>query len=207
MTEKSRRFGRKPAHRLAMFKNMVTSLFISERILTTLERAKELRRMAERLITLGKRGDLSARRLAARRLHTTGRKVAGRMVHEETALRKLFDTLGPRFEKRPGGYTRIIRTGFRRGDGAAMAFLEILPEEKKTSTKKSGGKGAAKTGKPRKRSTAAKAGDAKKKAAPAKSGAKKGAAKKSTAKSAAKKSASKKSTTGKKTSRAKKSED
>ncbi len=191
---KSRRFGLKPAHRVAMFKNMVTSLFLSERILITLERAKELRRLAEKLITLGKRGDLAARRLAARRLCVTGHKVGGRMVYEETALRKLFDALGPRFEKRPGGYTRIIRTGHRRGDGATMAFLEILPEEKKAGGKK--GKGA------QKRSSSGKSGDAKKKAAP-----KKAAPKKATPKKAAPKKAASKKTGGKKAPRAKKSEE
>jgi large subunit ribosomal protein L17 len=199
----SRRFGLKPAHRIAMFKNMVTSLFISERILTTVERAKELRRLAERLITLGKRGDLAARRLAASRLNVTGRKVGGRMLYEERALRKLFDALGPRFEKRSGGYTRIIRTGYRRGDGAAMAFLELLPEEKKTAPKKGAkkGKGA------QKRSSTAKSGDAKKKAAPKKAASKKTAATKATpAKAASRKTASKKAG-GKKAPKAKKSEE
>ncbi|HUU02590.1 MAG TPA: 50S ribosomal protein L17 [Myxococcota bacterium] len=195
----SRRFGLKPAHRLAMFKNMVTSLFLSERILITLERAKELRRLAEKLITLGKRGDLAARRLAARRLCVTGRKVGGRMVYEETALRKLFDALGPRFEKRPGGYTRIIRTGQRRGDGAAMAFLEILPEEKKAGGKKvKGGQ---------KRSSADKSGDAKKKAAPKKAASKKAAPKKAAPRKAAPKKTAAKKTGGKKAPRAKKSEE
>ena len=134
----SRRFGRTTAHRLAMFRNMVTSLFVHDRILTTLEKAKELRGVAERLITLGKRGDLSARRLAASRLNTTGQKINNRKVQVEEALRKLFDEIAPRFSDRPGGYTRIIRTGSRHGDNAQMAFLELLPEEKKPSQKRRG---------------------------------------------------------------------
>ena len=134
---KSRRFGRTTAHRKAMFNNMVTSLFIHDRILTTLEKAKELRRIAERLITLGKRGDLHARRLAARRLKTTGEIVDKKKVQRELALERLFDTIAPRFKDRPGGYTRIIRTGRRMGDNARMAFIELLPEEKKTTRRSS----------------------------------------------------------------------
>jgi len=139
----SRRFGRNTPHRRAMFDNMVTSLFLHERILTTLDRAKELRRVAERLITLGKRGDLHARRLAARRLQTTGQKVEKVKVNKEEALRRLFEEIAPRFQDRPGGYTRIIRTGHRLGDNAKMAFIELLPEEKK-ATRKGGKKKTAK---------------------------------------------------------------
>ncbi len=142
---KSRRFGRTTAHRKAMFNNMVTSLFIHDRILTTLEKAKELRRIAERLITLGKKGDLHSRRLAARRLRTTGEFVDNRKVQRELALEKLFDTIAPRFKDRQGGYTRIIKTGHRMGDNAKMAFIEILPEEKKPSRKSSRKKTAKKT--------------------------------------------------------------
>jgi large subunit ribosomal protein L17 len=175
--KKSRRFGRSPTHRKAMFSNMVTSLFLHERLLTTLEKAKELRRLAEKLITLGKRGTLAARRTAAKRLQTTGRKEGKQFINEEKALRNLFETIAPRYADRPGGYTRIIRTGHRHGDNAAMAFIELLPEERKTPTKaKKGKKGGAK--KP------AKAGA---KAKPAK----KAAAKKAPAKKPAKKSAKK----------------
>ncbi len=176
--KKSRRFGRSPHHRRAMFNNMVTSLFLHERILTTLERAKELRRVAERLVTLGKRGDLAARRLAARRLQTQGRKEGRRRISEETALRRLFDTIAPRFADRPGGYTRIIRTGRRPGDNAPMAFIELLPEERKTAPKgKKGKKGPAKKGaKP-----AAKAKPAKKKAPAKKTAARKTAKSKKSA--------------------------
>jgi large subunit ribosomal protein L17 len=127
-----------------MFRNLVTSLFLKERILTTLPKAKELRRVAEKLITLGKRGDLAARRLAASRLRTTGKKVEERVVNEPEALRKLFDELGPRFKDRPGGYTRIIKTGNRTGDCAPMAFIELLPDEKKAAAKGEKGEGKAK---------------------------------------------------------------
>jgi large subunit ribosomal protein L17 len=111
-----------------MFANMVTSLFLHERILTTLAKAKELRRHAERLITMGKRGDLAARRMAAGTLKTTGRKVHGRKICEDKALGKLFGELGLRFANRRGGYTRIIRVQNRRGDNAPMAFVELLPK-------------------------------------------------------------------------------
>ena len=95
-------------------RNMVTSLFRHERIETTTAKAKELRPFAERLITLGKRGDLHARRLA-------GRQIADRQV-----LGKLFDDIGPRFTERPGGYTRILKLGNRRGDAAEMALIELV---------------------------------------------------------------------------------
>ena len=173
--KKSRRFGRSPSHRRAMFNNMVTSLFLHERILTTLDKAKELRRLAEKLVTLGKRGDLSARRLAAKRLQTQGHREGKRTISEETALRRLFETIAPRFADRPGGYTRIIRTGRRLGDNASMAFIELLPEERKAAPKdKKGKKTAKKGGKP-----SAKAKPAKKKA-PAKKTSPKKPAKKST---------------------------
>lgn len=141
---KSRRFKRKPAHRKAMFVNLATSLFVHERILTTVERAKELRRVAEKLITLGKRGDLAARRLAASRLKNESHRVGQRVVFQDVALKKLFDTIAPRFKDRPGGYTRIIRTGQRLGDNAAMALIELLPDEKAKATE-AGKKDAKKT--------------------------------------------------------------
>ena len=95
-------------------RNMATSLLRHERIETTTAKAKELRPFAERLITLGKRGDLHARRLA-------GRSIADRQV-----LGKLFDDIGPRFAERPGGYTRILKLGNRRGDAAEMALIELV---------------------------------------------------------------------------------
>ena len=127
--KKSRRFGRSPHHRKAMFNNMVTSLFLHERLLTTLEKAKELRRLAEKLITLGKRGTLAARRTAAKRLQTTGRKEGKEFFNEEKALRALFETIAPRFADRPGGYTRITKLGPRKGDGAEMAVIELVDYE------------------------------------------------------------------------------
>ena len=108
--------GRNTAHRRSLFRNLVTSLVLEERIETTVAKAKAARSIAERLITLGKRGTLSARRLAARDLTTPA------------ALRRLFE-LAKRYESRPGGYTRIIRTGFRVGDGAETAVLELVGTE------------------------------------------------------------------------------
>jgi large subunit ribosomal protein L17 len=95
-------------------RNMATSLFLHERIETTTAKAKELRPFAERLITLGKRGDLHARRLA------------GRLIADRQVLGKLFDDIGPRFTERPGGYTRILKLGNRRGDAAEMALIELV---------------------------------------------------------------------------------
>lgn len=111
---KGRSLGRTASHREALLRNMATSLIQHERINTTTEKAKELRPFVERLITLGKRGDLHARRMAARK------------VADRDALVKLFDTIGPRFSERPGGYTRILKTGHRRGDGAEMALIELV---------------------------------------------------------------------------------
>ena len=114
--KKGRKLNRTAAHRKAVLRNMATSLFRHERIETTTAKAKELRPFAERLITLAKRGDLHARRLAAR-------KIADREV-----LGKLFDDLGPRFAERPGGYTRILKLGPRRGDAAEMALIELVEQ-------------------------------------------------------------------------------
>jgi large subunit ribosomal protein L17 len=150
-----------------MFNNMVTSLFLHERILTTVDKAKELRRLAEKLVTLGKRGDLAARRLAARRLQTQGHREGKRTISEETALRRLFETIAPRFTDRPGGYTRIIRTGRRLGDNASMAFIELLPEERKAAPKGKKGKKTAESAAKAKPKTAKKKAPAKK-AAPKK---------------------------------------
>ncbi|MCL8206539.1 MAG: 50S ribosomal protein L17 [Actinomycetia bacterium] len=109
-----RKLGRPADQRRAMLRNLVTSLFRYERITTTETRAKEARVAAERLVTLAKQGDLHARRLAAAYLL------------DEEVLRKLFDTIGPRYADRQGGYTRIVRTGPRRGDAAPMAILELV---------------------------------------------------------------------------------
>jgi len=112
--KKGRGLSRSPSHRRAMLRNMATSLFRHERITTTTARAKELRPYAERLITLARRGDLHARRLAARR------------IADREILGKLFDDIGPRYAERPGGYTRILKLGNRQGDAADMALIELV---------------------------------------------------------------------------------
>ena len=112
--KKGRNLSRSPSHRRALLRNMATSLFRHERITTTTARAKELRPYAERLITLARRGDLHARRLA-------GRRIADREI-----LGKLFDEIGPRYSERPGGYTRILKLGSRQGDAADMALIELV---------------------------------------------------------------------------------
>ena len=111
---KGRKLNRTAAHRRALMRNMATSLFRHGRIETTTAKAKELRPYAERLITLAKRGDLHARRLVAR-------KIADRQV-----LGALFDDIAPRFSDRPGGYTRILKLGARKGDAADMSLIELV---------------------------------------------------------------------------------
>ena len=112
-----KKLGRKTPHRISMFRNMVTSLLEHERIRTTLPRAKSIRPLAERMITLGKRETLHARRQALS------------FIRDPSVVAKLFSTLAPRFADRSGGYTRIIRLGFRDGDGAQMALLELIGSE------------------------------------------------------------------------------
>ncbi len=119
-----RSLNRTASHRKAMLSNMVTSLFESERIRTSAAKAKEARRIAERMITFAKRGDLSARRHVAR------------MVKDPGVLRKLFEEIGPRFADREGGYTRILRLGKRGGDSTDMAMLELLSAGEKKRGKK-----------------------------------------------------------------------
>ncbi len=128
-----RKLGRVTSHRTALLRNLATALFERERIRTTLAKAKELRPYAEKLITLAKR---DADRLHARRLVL-------RDIHDETVVKKLFDSLGARFAARAGGYTRILRLGPRKGDGAEMAILELLGSEytPKDKTEKSAAKG------------------------------------------------------------------
>jgi large subunit ribosomal protein L17 len=125
-----RKLGRTTPHRLALLRNLATALFEQERIRTTLMKAKELRPYAERLITLAKREDdrLHARRLVLRDIQDPG------------IVKKLFDNLGARYATRPGGYTRILRLGPRRGDGAEMAILELLGSEFKPKAKDEKGK-------------------------------------------------------------------
>jgi large subunit ribosomal protein L17 len=112
-----RKLGRNATHRLALMRNLARALFAHERIITTVEKAKEARRFVEKLITLGKQGDLHARRLALARLP------------DREAVDKLFNDIAPRFHDRPGGYTRVIKRHERRlGDGGQTAFLELLKE-------------------------------------------------------------------------------
>src|SRR5882672_8623292 len=112
------KLGRNTAHRRSLLRNLVTSLIIEERIETTIPKAKAMRPHVEKMITLGKRGDLAARRRAGSYLMTSA------------AVDKLFDTIGPRFGDRNGGYLRIIRSGWQKGDGADNAFVELLGSEK-----------------------------------------------------------------------------
>ena len=119
-----RKLGRITPHRTALLRNLATALFERERIRTTLVKAKELRPYAEKLITLAKRDD---------RLHA--RRLVLRDIHDETIVKKLFDNLGARFAARAGGYTRILRLGPRKGDGAEMAILELLGSEYKPKDK------------------------------------------------------------------------
>jgi large subunit ribosomal protein L17 len=121
-----RQLSRNSAHRWALMRNMITALLREEKIRTTDPKAKELRRWADRVITLGKRGSLHARRQALG------------IVQDKAVVRKLFDTIAPRFKDRPGGYTRIIKLGIRRGDAAQMSLIELVGAE--------GEKGARKTG-------------------------------------------------------------
>lgn len=118
------KLGRNPAHRRATLRNLVTNLIDKERIETTLLRAKAARPLAERMISLGKRDSLHARRQAAAFLMTPG------------ATKKLFNDLAPRFADRPGGYTRIVRSGWRIGDGAELAIIEFIGSELKKKEKK-----------------------------------------------------------------------
>jgi large subunit ribosomal protein L17 len=109
-----RKLGRTTAHRRSLFRNQLSSLFTHERITTTLHKAKELRPLAEKMVTLGKRGGLHARRLAVK------------SVPDKSAVKRLFDEIAPRFATRLGGYTRIMKLGRRPGDGAEMAILEFI---------------------------------------------------------------------------------
>lgn len=111
---KGREFSRTSSHKNAMMRNLATALFRHGRIETTTAKAKELRPYAERLITLAKRGDLHARRLA------------GTKIQDRAVLGSLFDEIGPRYAQRPGGYTRILKVGNRKGDAAEMALIELV---------------------------------------------------------------------------------
>jgi len=113
-----RKLNRTATHRSALFASLAVALIKHEQIATTLPKAKELRRVADRLITLAKRGDLHARRLAFSR------------IRDEAMVAKLFDTLGPRYADRPGGYTRVMKAGFRYGDSAPMAVIELVDRDR-----------------------------------------------------------------------------
>jgi len=112
-----RKLNRTSSHRKALFKNMAQALIKHEQIKTTLPKAKELRPVVEKLITLGKKGDLGSRRVAFARLR------------DDAAVKKLFDTLAPRYADRNGGYTRVLKAGFRYGDTAPMAVIELVDRD------------------------------------------------------------------------------
>jgi large subunit ribosomal protein L17 len=114
---RGRRFNRTVAHRKAMFSNLSAALITHEQIVTTLQKAKDLRPVVEKLVTLGKRGDLHARRLAIAQMR------------DVDAAKKLFDVLGPRYKSRNGGYLRIMKAGFRHGDNAAVAVIEFVDRD------------------------------------------------------------------------------
>ncbi len=112
-----RKLNRTASHRKAMFANMAASLLRHEQIVTTLPKAKDLRPVVDKLITLGKRGDLHARRQAIAQ------------IRDEEVVSKLFETLGPRYKDRNGGYTRVLKAGFRHGDNAAVAVIELVDRD------------------------------------------------------------------------------
>ena len=122
-----RKLNRTHEHRKAMFANMVCSIIEHEQIKTTMPKAKEVKRIIDKIISLGKRGDLHARR------------IAGSRIKQEQAVKKLFEVLGPRYKERSGGYSRVIRAGFRYGDMAPMAIIELVdrdPDAKGASDRK-----------------------------------------------------------------------
>jgi large subunit ribosomal protein L17 len=114
---KGRRFARSVSHRKAMFANLAVSLIEHEQIVTTLEKAKDLRPIVEKLVTLGKRGDLHARRQVIAQ------------IGNEQVVKRLFDTVAPRYAQRNGGYLRIMKAGFRKGDNAALAVIEFVDRD------------------------------------------------------------------------------
>jgi large subunit ribosomal protein L17 len=121
-----RKLGRTSSHRTALFANMAASLIKHEQIVTTLPKAKELRPFVEKLVTLAKRGDLHARRIAISR------------VRDNDQVGKLFATLGPRYQGRPGGYIRVLKAGFRYGDNAPLAVIEFVDRDENEKGKDSG---------------------------------------------------------------------
>jgi large subunit ribosomal protein L17 len=122
--DKVKKLGRTAQHRLSLMRNLVTALFEHERIKTTLAKAKESRRFADRMVTFALKNNVAARR------------EVGRFIQDKTVLKKLFDVIGPRFVGRPGGFTRVLRLGPREGDGAEMALLELVVREERHHEKK-----------------------------------------------------------------------
>jgi large subunit ribosomal protein L17 len=148
-----RKFNRSPSHRRALLRNLVTSLLRHERIQTTDPKAKELRRWADRMIGLGKEGTLHARRQALA------------VIQDEAVVHKLFDTLASRFKNRPGGYSRVIKIGWRQGDRAPLSLVELLPAD--AAAKGEGASGQKKSRRrSRKEAAAGKDAAAKKEASP-----------------------------------------
>jgi large subunit ribosomal protein L17 len=139
-----RQLSRNSAHRWALMRNLVTALLREEKIRTTDPKAKELRRWADRVITLGKQGSLHARRQVLS------------IVQDKAVVRKLFDSIAPRFKERPGGYTRLIKVGLRRGDAAPMALIELVG----LADEQQGGAGGAKKRRRRRRQASKKEGTA-----------------------------------------------
>src|SRR6201996_5749557 len=123
-----RKLGRTASHRKAMFINMAAALIKHEQITTTLPKAKELRPVVEKLVTLSRRG--------AKNLHARRQLIA--QVGDETQVQKLFDVIGPRYAKRPGGYTRVLKAGFRHGDNAEMAVIEFVDRDVEAKGQDSG---------------------------------------------------------------------
>ncbi len=124
-----RKLGRASAHRKAMLRNLTTDFIINEKIVTTEARAKEVRSTVEKMITLGKRGDLHARRQAASFIYNETADITEKednVFISKSALQKLFSDIAPRYKDRQGGYTRILKTAPRRGDGAPMVILELV---------------------------------------------------------------------------------
>ena len=129
-----RRFSRESGHRQAMFSNMAASLIKHEQIVTTLAKAKDLCRVMDKYITLAKKGDLHSRRIAAARMRN------------EDMVKKLFDTLGPRYKERNGGYTRVMRAGFRYGDSAPRAVIELVDRDESVKGAEDRARAAAERG-------------------------------------------------------------
>jgi large subunit ribosomal protein L17 len=144
------KLGRSPAHRRALFRNLVTALLRHEAVRTTDAKAKELRRWADRMVTLGKQGTLHARRRAAA------------LIRQRTVLKKLFDEIAPRYAARHGGYTRVVKLGHRRGDAAALSLVELVDRPgagaeqggPKKRRRREGAKGGKAAPEPRRRAAA-----------------------------------------------------